>query len=205
MNQLIWESELVEGYLFEKFDILKSSNNALITSSYNLGGAHALTNYFVINLDKSGNIKTENNLEQYGWIELIGKSLTIYESNQNLVYKIKKNKIVKSIVTRDNMSPPNSVKAYLKIENKKIVGINNILNVKVNENIAIIPVDDYSRSRFINGGISIYNIENNDFSLCEANRIKYGNSCQFYEKGVFQIVLCYDCDNPSVTFTVNVQ
>jgi hypothetical protein len=206
-NNLIWESDYKEGYIFESLEILKTNKTAIIAGIYNLGGAHALNNYFVVRMDELGTISPENIVEQYGYIEKTINNLSIVEENQKILYEIKDNEIIRSIVTKDNMTPVNSIKAYFKVENNKVVAMNNVVKIKIGETVAFLPIDDFSTELFNSGKIFIYSDAwNNDFSICEANRIKSGNFYTFDSAGEFHFLLCSDCnvDIISPTFTIYV-
>jgi hypothetical protein len=100
-SQLSWESNYNEGFAFESLEILNTNKSAIIAGVYNLGGAHALNEYYVVSLSESGIIESQNILEQYGYIEKSNNSLIIVEEGQKVIFKATNNEIIRSIETKD--------------------------------------------------------------------------------------------------------
>ena len=203
--KIIWESETKSGEKIEFINVLKSKNNALISGVFNIGGAHQQKNYYVIKLTDSGIIYPINMLEQYGEVYCNNNSISFIESNQKITFKVNNNDILQSIETKENMIPENSVKAYFKLKNNIIEPINKTLNISLGNTISFIPTDQITSQSFNKGKIEIYTDQGySDFVVCEANRIKSGNSYKFDEPGIYRFYFCIDCYENQLSPTFNV-
>jgi hypothetical protein len=101
-DALIWKSTEETGFKYEGFHILKSKEQTTVVAIFNLGGAHALNRYFVINIDKSGNIEVDNQILQYGYVESNSNELTIVEENQIIKYVKSGKGIIRTIQSKTN-------------------------------------------------------------------------------------------------------
>lgn len=208
-TDLIWESSSVEGFRFETLNILKTNTEALIVGVYNLGGSAGLNNYFVVNIGKFDKVVSDNSLEQDGYVEKTGNSIIITERSQKIEYKISNDAILKNTLKRDQMSDEGSVKAMFSYANGNVVASNKNISLEVGQTIAFIPEDESTSELFNKGSIYIFtNAWNDDFNICEANRLKSGNSYTFDKKGTFQFLLCdgypdSEVFNPTFIVTVN--
>lgn len=202
---LIWESPKKDGYRFESIKLLKSSNEAIIAGVYNLGGAHQVLNYFLININNTSTVNPVNIIDQGGEIHTTKNTMLIEEENQNIQYSVKDNHIIRSIDTRENMINNSSVKVFFSAENNFISTSKNLFYLNKGQSISFIPLDESTKKSFNMGEIEIYTDSwNYDFSISEANRLTKGNSYKFMESGEFHFILCKDCysiENPQPTFT----
>jgi hypothetical protein len=207
-TDLIWESSSVEGFRFETLNVLKTNTEALVVAVYNLGGSAGLNNYFVVNIDRLGKVVPDNSLEQYGYVEKTNNSIIITEDVKKIEYKISNNGISKNTLQRDQMSIEGSAEALFRYVDGNIITSNENISLEVGQTIAFIPEDKSTSDLFNKGSISIYtDAWNDDYSFCEANRLKSGNSYTFDKKGTYHFILCDRCidsENIQPTFTITI-
>jgi hypothetical protein len=205
-KKLLWDSDNVVGERFESLEILKTTKSAVVAGIFNLGGAHSLKNYFIIKIEESGRIIPIEILNQYGTVSTNKDEMTVTEELQKIVFRKKNDVIVQIQQTRDEMSSSVAEKAFFACIGNDVVMTQNTMNLGRGQTVSFAPKDDLSKSLFNSGMVSIYSDAwNGNLDICEANRIKSGNSYTFNEVGEFHFILCRQCDKinkPTLTVYV---
>ena len=208
--RLIGKSEEVGAFRAESTYILKTNLNSLVLSSFNLGGAHGISNYFITRLDSIGNLQIETHSNALAEVKISESSIITTEDFKRIEYFMSNQDIDYKIIERSEMAPSNSVKLYFKYSNGRIVASNSeYININVGQTIAFIPdgTEGGIKSDFNSGHIQIYS----DIPPCYGNEVEYGNYITMDKCGDFKFLLTsygaatmYSDGTYYPTFNVNV-
>lgn len=191
--RLIGKSEEVGAYCAEATYILKTNKKSVILSSFNLGGAHCIDNYFITKLDSIGNIQIETHSDALADVKRSENSIIATEYYNRVEFFMNNQDIDYRIIERSEMAPSNSVKLYFKYSDRRIVASNSeYINITVGQTIAFIPDgnDGGIKSDFNSGHINIYtDINSGDILPSCANEVWPGNSIKIDTCGDFKFLL----------------
>ncbi|MEN6350440.1 MAG: hypothetical protein ABFD08_13730 [Syntrophomonas sp.] len=214
------EDELKQapGSFLQNMAVITDKTAALVTANVLVGGAHGTTQVISFTVDNTGKGKI-NLLDSAGImsVEKQGNYVMVSGESDYSTHKLfLKNGVFQQqiIPLSDASNQKDAIQAGFIVNSDGIISAteSSALTAKVGDTIAFVPAEGNTKQLFNEGHIQLYSDAWNGspLTLCEANRIKAGNSYTFDKPGEVHFILLSASSSGSdqniePTFTVQVE